>query len=167
MHFWSLLAKYWHLRPIWSHGWPINNANKVPRWFSVIWVPKLLLPPVKIMTLGPKTAKFGPKYAFLGTYRPCRFIWCGARALSRKTPIYFIYMSDLWDRSKLTKSSIFFNCVIILCFQIFCCPWTVKIALWQCLISSKTNLPYPPNLGFWMIKEQAVFNSSPIISRWR
>ena len=47
----------------------------------------------------PNTANFGPKYAFLGTYSPCRLIWslvgwlvggCGARAVSRKTPIYFI-----------------------------------------------------------------------------
>ena len=48
---------------------------------------------------GPKTAIFAPKYAFLGTYRPCRLIWypvgwlvggCGARAASHKTPIYFM-----------------------------------------------------------------------------
>ena len=116
--------------PIWSHGRPKNDGNKVPRWFSVrwipkllfppveirkfvpkyavvvilgqilaflallvtcptgkmqkrcrgvfsiTWVPKLLLPPVKIMIFGQKKAKFGPKYAFLGTYRLCWFIWC-------------------------------------------------------------------------------------------
>ena len=33
--------------------------------FSVKWVPKHLLPPVKIRTLAPKEAKFGPKYVFL------------------------------------------------------------------------------------------------------
>ena len=48
---------------------------------------------------GPKTAIFALKYAFLGTYRPCRLIWCpvgwlvggcSARAVSHMTPIYFI-----------------------------------------------------------------------------
>ena len=37
---------------------------------------KLFLPPTKIRIFGLKKAKFGKKYAFLGTYRPCRFIWC-------------------------------------------------------------------------------------------
>ena len=46
----TLLAKYLHT--IWSHGWPKSDANKVSRWFSVMWVPKLLLPPVKIMNFG-------------------------------------------------------------------------------------------------------------------
>ena len=31
-----------------------NNAKKVPRWFSVMWVPKLLLPPKRIRIFGPK-----------------------------------------------------------------------------------------------------------------
>ena len=30
-----------------------------------MWVPKLLLPPVRIKIFGHKTGKFGPKYAFL------------------------------------------------------------------------------------------------------
>ena len=47
--------------------------------FSVMWVTKLLISPVKIRIFA----------------RPCRLIWCpvggcGARAVSRKTPIYFI-----------------------------------------------------------------------------
>ena len=33
--------------------------------FSIIWVPKLLLTPLKIRIFGPKTAKFGQKDAFL------------------------------------------------------------------------------------------------------
>ena len=33
-----------------------------------MWVPKLLLPPLKTRIFGPKKAKFGPKYAFFGTY---------------------------------------------------------------------------------------------------
>ena len=58
-------AKYRHFCPIWSKAWPKNDANKLSRWFSVMLVPKLLLTPIKIRLFGPKTAKFGPKYAFL------------------------------------------------------------------------------------------------------
>ena len=76
-------------------------------------VPKLLLTPIKIRIFGPKTAKIGPKYAFLvilGQILPffAHFVQCPtknqceqsallvgwlvgvARAVSRKTPIYFI-----------------------------------------------------------------------------
>ena len=53
-----------------------------------------------------KTAIFAPKYAFLGTYRPCRLIWCpvgwlvgccGGRAVSRLFPLWdLIYLWDLF-----------------------------------------------------------------------
>ena len=59
------LAKYRHFWPIRSNAWPKNNADKLPKWFSVMLVPKHLLTPIKIWIFGPKTAKFGPKYAFL------------------------------------------------------------------------------------------------------
>ena len=36
-----------------------------PGGFSIIWVQKLLLPPVRIRIFGLKTAKFGRKLAFL------------------------------------------------------------------------------------------------------
>ena len=66
-----------------------------------MWVTKLLISPVKKRIFCPKTTKFGPKLAFLVNLvqamqaysMPC----CGsvggfrARAVSRKTPIYFIY----------------------------------------------------------------------------
>ena len=68
--------------------------------FSVMWVPKLLLSPVKIRIFCPKTTKFGPKLAFLVNLgqamqaysMPCcgSVGGCGAGAVSRKTPIYFI-----------------------------------------------------------------------------
>ena len=63
-----------------------------------MWVTKLLISPVKIRIFCPITTKFG---IFA---RPCRLIWCpvgwlvgscGARAVSRKTPIYFIYISHI------------------------------------------------------------------------
>ena len=50
-----------------SHG---DQKTMRTRWlggFSVMWVPKLLLSLVKIRIFCPKKAKFGPKYAFLGT----------------------------------------------------------------------------------------------------
>ena len=58
-------TKFGHFWPIWSHAQPKNNANKVPRWFFVMWVPKLLLPLVRIKIFGPKTIKFGLNLAFL------------------------------------------------------------------------------------------------------
>ena len=58
-------AKYRHFLPIWSNAWPKNNADKLCMWFPVMLVPKLLLTPIKIRLFGPKTAKFGPKSAFL------------------------------------------------------------------------------------------------------
>ena len=54
----------------------------------IMWVPKLLLSPVKIRNFGQKSAKFGPKMAFLAHFVPgigqicflahlsCQFIWC-------------------------------------------------------------------------------------------
>ena len=59
-----------------------------------MWVTKLLISPVKIRIFCPKKSKFGPKMAFLfilGQALPAHlFGGCGARAVSRKTPIYFI-----------------------------------------------------------------------------
>ena len=55
-----------------------------------MWVTKLLISPVK---------KIWPKIGIFGQFGPCRLIQCpvggsvggcGARAVSRKTPIYFI-----------------------------------------------------------------------------
>ena len=62
-----------------------------------MWVTKLLISPVKIRIFCPKKSKFGPKMAFLfilGQALPAHLVGgCGARAVSRKTPIYFIYLS--------------------------------------------------------------------------
>ena len=65
-----------------------------------MWVTKLLIFPVEIRIFCPKTTKFGPKLAFLVNLgqamqaysMPCcgSVGGCGARAVSRKTPIYFI-----------------------------------------------------------------------------
>ena len=62
-----------------------------------MWVTKLLISPVKIRIFCPKKSKFGPKMAFLfflGQALPAHLVGgCGARAVSRKTPIYFIYVT--------------------------------------------------------------------------
>ena len=70
-----------------------------------MWVTKLLISPVKKRIFCPKTTKFGPKLAFLVNLGqamqaysvPCwtnsvggLFGGCGVRAVSRKTPIYFL-----------------------------------------------------------------------------
>ena len=67
-------------------------------------VPKLLLSPLRIRIFCPKTTKFGPKLAFLVNLgqamqaysMPCcgSVGGCGARAVSRKTPIYFMIFRD-------------------------------------------------------------------------
>ena len=60
-----------------------------------MWVTKLLISPVKIRIFCPKKSKFGPKMAFLfflGQALPAHLVGgCGARAVSRKTPIYFTF----------------------------------------------------------------------------
>ena len=67
-----------------------------------MWVTKLLIFPVEISIFCPKTTKFGPKLAFLVNLGqamqayslPCCVSVGGfrARAVSRKTPIYFIHL---------------------------------------------------------------------------
>ena len=63
-----------------------------------MWVPKLLISPVIIRIFCPKTTKFGPNLAFLsiaGSFGALLVGWLVvvARAVSRKTPIYFIYLT--------------------------------------------------------------------------
>ena len=65
-----------------------------------MWVTKLLIFQVKKRIFCPKTTKFGQKLAFLVNFgqamqaysMPCcgSVGGCGARAVSRKTPIYFM-----------------------------------------------------------------------------
>ena len=69
-----------------------------------MWVTKLFISPVKIRVFCPKTTKFGPKWAFLfilgqallAHLVPCWWVIgsCGARAVSRNTPIYFISVEE-------------------------------------------------------------------------
>ena len=72
--------------------------------FSVMWVTKLLIPPVKKRIFCPKTTKFGPNLAF--PFIACSFgallvgwLVVVARAVSRKTPFYFIIITSLFNSS--------------------------------------------------------------------
>ena len=40
----------------------------MPRWFSNVWVPKLLLPAKKVEMFGPKTAILAPKICIFGIF---------------------------------------------------------------------------------------------------
>ena len=74
--------------------------DKLPKWFSVMLVPKLLLTPIKIRIFGPKTAKFGPKYAFLVILaKYCHFLYilsnAGPKNNVNKVPRWvFRYMGN-------------------------------------------------------------------------
>ena len=81
-----------------------------------MWVTKLLISPVKIRIFCPKKSKFGPKMAFLfilGQALPAHLVGgCGARAVSCKTPIYFMldisfspYTVEYEQRMGFPKSS--------------------------------------------------------------
>ena len=76
------------------------DPMKVPRWFSVKWVPKLLLTSIKIRIFGPKTAKFGPKSAFLvilGQILPffAHFVQCPKKNNVNKVPRWvFCYVGN-------------------------------------------------------------------------
>ena len=49
--------------------------TRCPGGFPLCGYQKRLLPPVTFRIFGPKTAISAPKYASLGTYRPCQLIW--------------------------------------------------------------------------------------------
>ena len=71
------IDKFWGGMAI--NGFLTNKTMQsrcLSEWLSDKWVPELLLPPNIIRMFGPKMAIFVQKYAFLGTYKPCRLIWC-------------------------------------------------------------------------------------------
>ena len=94
-----------------------------------MWVTKLLISQVKKRIFCPKTTKFGPKLAFWSIWaRPCRLFrcpvggsvgGCGARAVSRKTPIYFIYIIHRRYLAQVLQTS----------FLSFLCPINKNISL--------------------------------------
>ena len=76
--------------------------TRCPGVFSVMWLPKLLLSPIRIRIFAQKQPNLARKWHFWSFWaRPCCLIWypvgglvgdCGARAVSRKKPIYFIIL---------------------------------------------------------------------------
>ena len=82
-----------------------------------MWVTKLLIFPVEIRIFCPKTTKFGPKLTFLvnlGQAMQAYSMPCcgsvggyGARAVSRKTPIYFIVHNLYFCNVKFAKHLIY------------------------------------------------------------
>ena len=98
MHFWSFWAKYWHFLPISSHARPKNNANKVPRWVFRYVGNKTFDFSSKKKDFLPKNDQIWPKTGIFGQFGSVG--GCGARAVSRKTPIYFI-IYEIFDVDKI------------------------------------------------------------------
>ena len=76
-----------------------------------MWVTKLLISPVKKRIFCPKTTKFSPKLAFLsiaGSFGALLVGWLVvvARAVSRKTPIYFIIFNNNACQLQINTSSV-------------------------------------------------------------
>ena len=100
MHFWSFSAKYCHFLHILSNARPKTNLNKVPRWVFRYVGNKTFDFSCKKKIFCPKTTKFSPKLAFLsiaGSFGALLVGWLVvvARAVSRKTPIYFILIVSI------------------------------------------------------------------------
>ena len=65
VHFWS----FWSFWSFFCPFCPMPDQKPMRTrrlgWFSVMWVAKLLISPVKFRIFCPRTTKFGPKFAFL------------------------------------------------------------------------------------------------------
>ena len=97
----GFFAKYWHFMSISSHARPKKHCKtRCLDGISVMWVPTILLSTLKIRIFAQNRPDLAQNWHF-GTFwaRPFRLIWClvgglvggcGARAVSRKTLIYFI-----------------------------------------------------------------------------
>ena len=105
LHFWSFWAKYCHLLHILSNAWPKTMWTRCLGEFSVMWVTKLLISPVKKRIFSPKTTKFGPKLAFLVDMGqamqvfsvPCWWVgWRLWRAGCISQDTYLLYVISVW-----------------------------------------------------------------------
>ena len=96
--FLSFWAKYCHFLHILSNARPKNNVNKVPRWVFRYMDNKTFDFSSKKRIFCQKRPNLAQNWHFWSIWaRPCRLIQCpvggcGARAVSRKTPIYFIFI---------------------------------------------------------------------------
>ena len=88
-----------------------NNVNKVPRWVFRYVGNKTFDFSSKKKDFLPKNDQIWPKIGIFGQFGPghaCRLIWCpvggsvggcGARAVSRKTPLYFVAVNDFFGEA--------------------------------------------------------------------
>ena len=119
MHFWSFWAKYCHFLHILSNSRPKTNLNKVPRWvFRYVGNKTFDFSSKKKGFFAQKRPNLAQNLHFWSIWaRPCRLIQCpvggsvggcGARAVSRKTPIYFIIITIL----HVHQVFLFFYCLL-------------------------------------------------------
>ena len=87
-----------------------SMCDQKPMWtryeggFSVIWVTKLLISPVKKRIFCPKTTKFGPKLAFLVNYVPCWWVgWWLWRAGCISQDTYLLYKLEIGGLTCLSR----------------------------------------------------------------
>ena len=97
--------------------WPTkNNVNKVPRWvFRYVGNKTFDFSSKKKGFFAPKRPNLAQNWHFWSIWaRPCRLLrcpvsgsvgGCGARAVSRKTPIYFIYIIYIEVYFEITSKS--------------------------------------------------------------
>ena len=74
MTFWPKIGFFWpNIGPFGPFGSITDQKTMQTRClggFFVTWVPKLLLPPIRIRIFGPKKAIFGPKFVLWAEYWP-------------------------------------------------------------------------------------------------
>ena len=111
--FWPKNGQIWPKMHILGHFGPniglsdpqgAMRDQKVPKWFSDVWVPELLFPHKIVRMFCPKTAIFAPKYAILGTFRPCWLIWYPVgwlvavpRGLLYQQSVYLVYYISIFQ----------------------------------------------------------------------
>ena len=120
-----------------------------------MWVTKLLISPVKISTFCQKPPKLARNWHFWSLWaRPCPLIWCpvgglaggcGARAVSRKTPIYFINLiwytnTILYDLNQYDQySDLEKNTHICTYMRLRISEKQNCISEWNCIIQTKAS----------------------------
>ena len=106
--------------PFFAHfvQWPTkNNVNKVPRWvFRYVGNKTFDFSSKKKGFFAPKRPNLAQNWHFWSIWaRPCRLLrcpvsgsvgGCGARAVSRKTPIYFIRVKNCGTKAQWHKGHV-------------------------------------------------------------
>ena len=116
MQFRSIWPNIGIFLPISSHGDQKPMTTRCLGGFSVMWVTKLLISPIKMRIFCPRTTKFGPKLAFLfilgrdllAHFVPCWWVgWWFWRAGCISQDAYLLYwfieLLSLWRKKKVTR----------------------------------------------------------------